>query len=161
MRVYSFDTFSKVLTPLSVSDRDSSVRILNNTEILGQFSRNLSKSDHSVRLSTLRILNALYTNSKDLRQPIIGLMKEIEEQPLAVSAARETSLMIRRLVALFEGSKSDTFLLRAVPNFLFGNTILHPIAKTWLMRTCRTPNCKVCSYLGRRCECPYRDLGKL
>lgn len=82
--------------------------------------KNLATSSHVLRSLSLRIIARLYfiVHQRDAESITIALM--IEDSPLDLQSARNSSMLVRRLAGQYASASSDAWIQRAVPHFCFG-----------------------------------------
>ncbi|KAI1634965.1 HEAT repeat protein [Biscogniauxia mediterranea] len=79
---------------------------------------NLSTPSHNHRLASLRLLNQLESATDELDS--LGIMLQIEQTPLDLQNIRGISMHVRKLAANYAHLSETSWLLKAVPYFLFG-----------------------------------------
>ncbi|KAI5926632.1 HEAT repeat protein [Camillea tinctor] len=79
---------------------------------------NLSAPSHNHRLASLRLLNQLESANDELNS--LAIMLQIEQTPLDLQNIRGISMHMRKLAANYAQLNETSWLLKAVPFFLFG-----------------------------------------
>lgn len=82
---------------------------------------NLSGSAHTIKLPSLKILQALLTRVYGEEEDAnISIAIEIEESPLTLQSARTLSMKVRRLALNYPHAVSKKWIDRMIPSFCFG-----------------------------------------
>ena len=89
---------------------------------------NLSTASHELRLLSLKLLNILDHGAGE--SPVLSLMIQIEELPLDVQNIRTIGVHVRKLGQLYANLAQGSWLLQAVPSFLFGLMTM-PLSPIW------------------------------
>ncbi|KAH7027311.1 down-regulated in metastasis [Microdochium trichocladiopsis] len=79
---------------------------------------NLSAPSHRHRLASLRLLGRLDAAAD--QQDALAIMLQTEETPLDVQNIRAISVHLRKLAMVYPNIEEGSWLLRAIPSFLFG-----------------------------------------
>ncbi|KAK4151497.1 armadillo-type protein [Chaetomidium leptoderma] len=89
---------------------------------------NLSTPSHELRLASLRVLEVLeFTPDSD---SALATMIQAEELPLNLQSVRTIAVHLRKLGQVYSRIDQDSWLIRAVPAFLFGMTTV-PLSPVW------------------------------
>lgn len=88
--------------------------------IIEHLINNLATSSHVLRSLSLRIIGRLYfiVHQQDAESISTALM--IENSPLDLQSARNSSMLVRRLAGQYASASSDAWIQRAIPHFCFG-----------------------------------------
>ena len=94
-------------------------------EIIEKFAtallNNLTGSSHNIKLSSLKILQALIARvHQEDEDANISTAIEIEESPLTLQSARAISMKVRRLAINYPKAASKKWMDRMIPSFCFG-----------------------------------------
>ncbi|KAL1842085.1 hypothetical protein VTJ49DRAFT_6067 [Mycothermus thermophilus] len=89
---------------------------------------NLSTPSHELRLASLKILEVLEFAPDS--NSALETMIQIEELPLNLQTVRAIAMHLRKLGQIYSHIPQDSWLIRAVPAFLFGMTTV-PLAPVW------------------------------
>lgn len=89
---------------------------------------NLSTSSHELRLVSLRILDLLEETPD--QDSALAIMMQIEELPFDLQNARSIAVHLRRLGQIFLHIEENSWLIRAIPSFLFGMMTV-PLSPVW------------------------------
>ncbi|AEO66203.1 uncharacterized protein THITE_2114155 [Thermothielavioides terrestris NRRL 8126] len=89
---------------------------------------NLSTASHDLRLASLRILEILDITPDS--NSALATMIQIEELPLNLQSVRTIAVHLRKLGQAYSHIEPDSWLIKAVPAFLFGMTTV-PLSPVW------------------------------
>jgi U3 small nucleolar RNA-associated protein 20 len=90
--------------------------------------RNLSAPSHELRLASLRILEVLdFTPDSN---SALATMLQVEELPLNLQNVRTIAVHLRKLGQIYSHIEQNSWLIRAIPAFLFGMTTV-PLSPVW------------------------------
>ncbi|KAK2790744.1 U3 snoRNP protein [Onygenales sp. PD_10] len=81
---------------------------------------NLSGPSHQVRLSSLKILQVLWSWSAGDDNSLITIMIDIEQSQLTLETARYLSMQVRKLAIAYPEASSNKWLDKIIPTFCFG-----------------------------------------
>ncbi|KAJ4296175.1 U3 snoRNP protein, partial [Collariella sp. IMI 366227] len=89
---------------------------------------NLSTASHELRLASLRILEILeFTPDAN---SALATMLQAEELPLNLQGVRAIAVHLRKLGQIYSHLDQDSWIIRAIPAFLFGMTTV-PLSPVW------------------------------
>ncbi|KAL2016909.1 hypothetical protein VTK56DRAFT_2870 [Thermocarpiscus australiensis] len=89
---------------------------------------NLSSPSHELRLASLKILDVLdFTPDSN---SALATMIQIEELPLNLQSIRTIAVHLRKLGQIYSHIEPNSWLIRAIPAFLFGMTTV-PLSPVW------------------------------
>ncbi|KAK4216974.1 small subunit processome component 20 [Rhypophila decipiens] len=89
---------------------------------------NLSTPSHELRLLSLKILDLLEETPD--QDSALALMMQVEELPFDLQNARSIAVHLRRLGQIYLHLAENSWLMRAVPYFLFGMMTV-PLSPVW------------------------------
>jgi U3 small nucleolar RNA-associated protein 20 len=89
---------------------------------------NLSTPSHELRLASLKILEIL--NFTPDSNSALATMIQVEELPLNLQSVRTIAVHLRKLGQVYSHIDQDSWLIRAIPAFLFGMTTV-PLSPVW------------------------------
>ncbi|KAK3694356.1 armadillo-type protein [Podospora appendiculata] len=89
---------------------------------------NLSSPSHDLRLVSLKILDLLEVTPD--QHSALATMLQVEELPLNLQNARSICVHLRKLGILFTQVDQSSWLVQAIPSFLFGMMTV-PLAPAW------------------------------
>ncbi|KAK3300766.1 armadillo-type protein [Chaetomium fimeti] len=89
---------------------------------------NLSTPSHELRLASLKILEILeFTPDSN---SALATMIQVEELPLNLQSVRTIAVHLRKLSQVYSHIEQDSWLIRAIPAYLFGMTTV-PLSPVW------------------------------
>ncbi|TPX15581.1 uncharacterized protein E0L32_004279 [Thyridium curvatum] len=89
---------------------------------------NLAAPSHRLRLVSLQLLQSLDVTPDQLS--VLAIMTQTEETPLNLQSTRTISAHLRKLGQLYGHLEGSTWLVQAVPSFLFGMMTV-PLSPVW------------------------------
>lgn len=96
--------------------------VAENTNVVDKLIESLCSADQSLRRTTLRALDILYSAKNRRTNATIELMQEIGNTDITINNHRNVSMHIRKLGSNYESDSKDDWLSRMVPRFLFGES---------------------------------------
>ncbi len=89
---------------------------------------NLSTPSHELRLASLNILEVLESTADS--NAALATMIQAEELPLNLQSVRTIAVHLRKLGQVYSHIAEDSWLIQAIPAFLFGMTTV-PLSPVW------------------------------
>ncbi|KAM7205538.1 small subunit processome component 20 [Naviculisporaceae sp. PSN 640] len=114
--------------PKSTSPKGSESPCEEEDPLIKSLIANLSTSSHELRLVSLKILDLLEETPD--QDSALAIMMQIEELPFDLQNARSIAVHLRRLGQIFLHLGENSWLIRAVPSFLFGMMTV-PLSPVW------------------------------
>ncbi|KAL2193759.1 armadillo-type protein [Corynascus similis CBS 632.67] len=123
---YKREVGSKIESSPHVNNGDGQQEVEN--PLVKCLTGNLSTPSHELRLASLKILEI--SESAPDSNAALATMIQVEELPLNLQSVRTIAVHLRKLGQVYSHLDQDSWLIRAIPAFLFGMTTV-PLSPVW------------------------------